>query len=67
MPAADLSSENAPPVCPTCAMTMRLISMAPNCHGVVYGYLCSNDGGRLSWQPGSRKAASLDFHGTELT
>ena len=26
---------------------MVLTSIAPNCKGVVYGYLCRNDGGRL--------------------
>ena len=38
-------------VCPICAEAMELISIAPNCQSVVYGYLCSSDGSRLSWQP----------------
>ena len=51
VPAPDRSSNKAPLICPACAGPMVLTSIAPNCKGVVYGYLCSNDGGRLSWQP----------------
>jgi hypothetical protein len=53
MAAADLSSKNVPPIslpCPTCAKTMRLTSVAPTCESVVYGYVCSDDGDRLSWR-----------------
>ena len=54
MPAASISSKTVPPIspsCPTCTKPMRLISMTPFCDGVVYGYVCSNDGDHVSWRP----------------
>lgn len=54
MPAAATSSKSIPPTfppCPTCAREMMLTSVTPTCESVIYGYVCSNDGDRLSWQP----------------
>ena len=54
MPASDIPAKNAPPIspaCPTCGKQMTLIGVNPYSECVVYEFLCSNDGGRLSWQP----------------
>ena len=40
------------PPCPTCGKKMGQISATPNSEGVMYDFLCSTDGDRLSWQPG---------------
>ena len=40
------------PPCPTCGKKMGQISASPNSEGVIYDFLCSTDGDRLSWQPG---------------
>ena len=56
MPATVPSPNKTPLICPACTGQMVLISIAPNCKGVVYGYLCSNDGGRLNWQPPNARA-----------
>jgi hypothetical protein len=47
------------PACPTCGKKMMLIGYNPTCKGVVYEYLCSNDGDRLSWQPSQRISLPL--------
>ena len=36
--------------CPTCASTMSVTSITPTCNGVIYGFLCSNDGDHISWR-----------------
>jgi len=51
-----MSTENVMPTppplpCPSCGNIMRLISYSPTCETVIYDYLCSNDGGYLSWRP----------------
>jgi len=54
MPASGISSKNIPPtcpVCPTCGKEMTLTGVAPTSEGVIYEYVCSKDGDRLSWQP----------------
>ena len=40
------------PLCLTCGKKMEQISATPTSGGVTYDFLCSNDGDRLSWQPG---------------
>jgi hypothetical protein len=53
MPAAGVSSNGVPPVfpsCPTCNKKMVFISVTPTCQSVIYGYVCRNDGDRLSWE-----------------
>ena len=55
MPSAEISSKNNAPTisapCPTCGKEMSLTGVTPTSESVVYDYLCSNDGDRLSWQP----------------
>ena len=61
MPAADFSSKDVTPIsppCPTCGKEMRLTGHSPTCESVIYDYLCSDDGDRLSWQPGRVAANS---------
>jgi hypothetical protein len=44
--------ENVTPIsppCPTCGKEMRLTGHAPTCESVIYDFLCSDDGDRLSW------------------
>jgi hypothetical protein len=51
MPA--VSSNCVPPIfppCPTCNTKMAFISVTPTCQSVIYGYVCRNDGDRLSWE-----------------
>ena len=53
MPAAGVSSKIVPPVfprCPTCNEKMVFVSVSPTCQSVIYGYICRNDGDRLSWE-----------------
>jgi hypothetical protein len=53
MPAAGVSSNIVPPIiprCPTCNETMVFVSVSPTCQSVIYGYVCRNDGDRLSWE-----------------
>jgi len=38
------------PACPTCGKEMRLTGHAPTCESVIYDFLCSEDGDRLSWR-----------------
>ena len=52
---ATLSSSYAAPVsllCPTCGKKMEQTSATPTSGGVIYAFLCSSDGDRLSWQRG---------------
>ena len=37
--------------CPTCGKEMRPIGHTPTCETVIYDFLCSDDGDRLSWRP----------------
>ena len=39
------------PPCPTCGKEMRLTGHTPTCESMIYDFLCSDDGDRLSWQP----------------
>ena len=51
--------ENVPPIflpCPTCGKEMKLTGHAPTCESVIYDFLCSEDGDRLSWR--SRRIAA---------
>ena len=51
MPA--VSSNSVPPIfprCPTCHKKMVFISVTPTCESTIYGYMCKNDGDRLSWE-----------------
>ena len=53
MPAVGVSSNTVPPIfprCPTCSQKMVFISVTPTCHSVIYGYMCRNDGDRVSWE-----------------
>jgi hypothetical protein len=52
------------PPCPTCGKEMRPTAHAPTCAGVIYDFLCSDDGDRLSWQP--RHDSSQDGHAGTL-
>lgn len=38
------------PPCPTCGKEMKLTGHAPTCESVIYDFLCSEDGDRLSWR-----------------
>ena len=52
-PALGVSSNSVPPVfprCPTCSKEMRFISISPTCQSVIYEYVCSGDGDRLTWE-----------------
>jgi hypothetical protein len=46
------------PPCPTCGKEMRLTGHAPTCEGVIYDFLCSDDGDLLSWRPGHQERAA---------
>ncbi len=47
-----MRSENVTPIsCPTCGKEMRLTGHAPTCESVIYDFLCTDDGDRLSWRP----------------
>ena len=62
MPAAGVSSNGVPPVfpnCPTCNKKMVFISVTPTCQSVIYGYVCRNDGDRLSWERQSHQQKVL--------
>jgi hypothetical protein len=53
MPAVGGSSNSVPPIfprCPTCHKKMVFISVTPTCESIIYGYICRNDGDRLSWE-----------------
>jgi hypothetical protein len=70
MLASDLPAKNVPPIsppCPTCGKEMMLTSVTPTCESVIYGYLCSDDGDRLSWQPRHCRAeAAISANSTRL-
>jgi hypothetical protein len=36
--------------CPSCGKGMRQTGYSPLCEIVIYDFLCSDDGDRLSWQ-----------------
>ena len=36
--------------CPTCGKDMKQTGYSPMCETVIYEFLCSDDGDRLSWQ-----------------
>ena len=61
MPTLDLPSKTDPlisPPCPACGKEMRLTGVTPTSEGqMIYEYLCSNDGDRLSWQPHRLKSS----------
>ena len=66
MSAAELSSKYVTPIsplCPTCGKEMRQTSVTPTCKNTIYDYVCSNDGDRLSWQPGHPNKSSITRHG----
>jgi hypothetical protein len=53
MSATGVSSKTVPPIlprCPTCNKEMVFTSVTPTCQSVIYGYVCRNDGDRLSWE-----------------
>ena len=53
MPRAGVSSNSVPPIfpnCPRCDEKMVFLSVSPTCQSVVYGFMCRNDGDRLSWE-----------------
>jgi hypothetical protein len=57
-----MNMENVTPIspaCPTCGNKMGLTGLTPTCKGVIYEYLCSNDGDRLSWEPHQRISLPL--------
>jgi len=61
---AEHASKMAPPLspfCPSCGKEMSLIGVVPTCGNTIYEYLCSNDRGRLSWQPQSG-GTDIDKH-----
>jgi hypothetical protein len=44
--------ETVPPIrpaCPNCGKEMRPVGHTPTCDSVIYDFLCSDDGNRLSW------------------
>ena len=48
-----MRSENVIPIslsCPSCGKEMRLTGHAPTCESVIYDFLCTDDGDRLSWR-----------------
>ena len=47
------------PLCPTCGKKMEQTSATPTSDGVIYAFFCSNDGDRLSWQPGHPQAIPM--------
>ena len=62
MTATQLSSKYAAitsPLCLTCGKKMEQISATLTSGGVTYDFLCSNDGDRLSWQPGHPPSRTL--------
>jgi len=62
MPMSGISSKNVPltcPLCPTCGKEMTLTGVTPTCESVIYEYVCSNDGDRLSWQPHHPKSTHV--------
>jgi len=66
MPAAVLSSKYVTPtspLCPTCGKEMRHTSVTPTCNNTIYDYVCSDDGDRISWQPGHPNKSSMTRHG----
>lgn len=55
MPAVGVSSNRVTPIfprCLTCDQKMVFISVTPTCKSTIYGYICRNDGDRLSWECG---------------
>jgi hypothetical protein len=67
MSAAGVSSNSVPPIpprCPTCNKTMVFVSVTPTCQSVIYGYVCRNDGDRVSWE--SRQSHQQDVVRSEL-
>ena len=73
MPAVGVSSNCVPaifPRCPTCHKKMVFISVTPTCQSVIYGYMCRNDGDRLSWeclQSHQQKVVRSELRQTSLT
>ena len=51
-----MTTNVTPLYCPTCAKEMKLTGYNPTCEGVVYYFVCADDGDRLSWQPRPKKA-----------
>jgi hypothetical protein len=52
------------PPCPTCGKEMRLTGHAPTCDGVIYEFLCGDDGDLLSWRP---RRVAANSHQNRLT
>jgi hypothetical protein len=52
------------PPCPTCGKEMRLTGHPPTCEGVIYDFLCSDDGDLLSWRP---RRVAANSHQNRLT
>ena len=48
------------PPCPTCGKEMRLTGHAPTCDGVIYEFLCGDDGDLLSWTMETSSVGGLD-------
>jgi hypothetical protein len=59
MPASSSYAALVSPLCPTCGKKMEQTSATPTCDGVIYGFLCSSDGDRLSWQRGHPNKPSI--------
>jgi hypothetical protein len=53
MPVVGVSSNSVPPIfprCPTCNKKMVFMAVTPTNQSMIYGYMCRNDGDRLSWE-----------------
>ena len=49
----EVGANNGPsfiPTCPTCGEEMGFTSISPTCQRGIYGYKCSSDGDRLTWE-----------------
>lgn len=60
-----MPTENVTPIslsCPTCGKEMKLTGHAPTCESMIYDFLCSDDGDRLSWlhRNGDRAMSASD-------
>ena len=61
--------ENVTPIfppCPTCGKEMKLTGHAPTCESVIYDFLCTDDGDRLSWRPRRVAANSHQLDGLDI-
>ena len=56
--------ETVPPLlpsCPTCGKVMRHTGYSPTCDSVIFDFLCSDDGDRLSWRRRASPSGPVSF------